>query len=822
MGRAFWGLMVFAMTILPLAGYAQSFGTQFESVAEATSYRVPQINPAALAFGSGRGFGYARGFDDEEIREDFDLFFNLSNFAYQYQGYADETYHSLSLSLPLFRNFYFGSTLTTTGWVFSDSAYTLGFLYRPTDLLSFGARNFFPREGDARHRVGIGVRPFAVGRARTGIPPRALTLSADVPIVEEELQSPVLRATSEAVEGLELSFAYDMESEGFSFEASLAIEHVKSGAAAITSSDAEITDGRASFRISPKAFNRFKEPGTDLIYDYSQSAPMVESPSATRFGNFYMLANENSVYQVTKRIAELADDPLVSGIIFINEHPAASYAHVIELKRALLDFKAKGKRVIFFSQTMSTPDYLLAASTADKIYLSPAGMIDLKGISISSPYLGSFLEKWGIEVRNFRSSNYKSSYDFLSEPGMREAEREMLESVTNDLLDSIKTLIAEGRGDTLDASIADIIDDGPYLDAERALSRGLVDELIYEDQLEEKIPFYENPRIRRDFAVSTVRRDWSDPKTGSIAVINAIGSIHSGRGVPGQSIGAETIIRSLRAARENSSVDAILLRVDSGGGSVIASDAIAREVALCSEGDEAKPIVVSMGSTAASGGYYIAAHADRIIAYSTTLTGSIGVVAPVPGIEQLLEKQMISWDVVKTSESADFGSIYRPFTEEEEEKMRSYIDTAYDNFVRTVAEGREMEIEEVEEYARGRVWTGRQAEERGLVDSLGGIPAAIEALTELADLPKEIELVDYSYADTWGIFPIKTLGLESFVRAKGFLTRLDGVEASGAVLSGSLPVGLRRMAEYLQYAEAGEKRLPLYMMPYHAPGFVGE
>lgn len=798
-------------------GEAQSFGSTFDSVAAPSSYRAPTINAAALSYGTGRGIGYAKGFDEGGMSEDFDFFVNLTNFAYQYQGYLDDTFHTFALSFPLADNFYLGGSASTYDWDAGDSTYSLALLSRPADFLSLGFRTDFPGNRDTEYRIGLGLRPLAFTKASQ----HRLTFTLDFPIIDEKLKAPVIAARAEPLDGLEIGLGFDMENEGVLLEASLSLYNLKSGTAAETDSTRSLSRGRAYVHVSPAPFNRPKMPNEDLIYDYSQDGPLVESQNAARFGNFYMLSDETTLYKAAERIRGLAEDPLVSGIIFINEHPASTYAHVFELKEALDDFKAKGKKVIFFSEMMSSQDYLLAASSADRIYLAPSGMIDLRGVSVFSIYLASFFDKWGIEVQTFRSSIYKSGYDFLSESSMREAEREALMGMTEDLYESITGLIEEGRGKALQGTVEEIVDAGPYLKASRALERGLVDELIYRDQLEETIPFYENTKIRRSLPDRTVRKDWSTPSSAKIAVINAAGPIHSGTGIPGNSIGSESISRAIKKARNDSSVRAILLRIDSSGGSVIASDTIAREIKLCSGGDNAKPIVASMGPTAASGGYYIAAYADEIIAYPTTLTGSIGVVATFPNIEMLLQKQQIGSDMVKTSENADFGSLYRRLSEEEQEQMHTYIESAYTSFVSTVAEGRDMSEEEVEESARGRVWTGRQAEQRNLVDKLGGISRAVASLRELADLPGDVELVDYSYAGTaWGTFTIDTLSGDT-------LSLLAAPRWPASPLTAgqppyplaALPKELRPLAEYLRAAGPEEQKSPLYLMTYHVPGF---
>ncbi|MFO7850813.1 MAG: signal peptide peptidase SppA, partial [Spirochaetia bacterium] len=697
--------------------------------------------------------------------------------------------------------------------------YNLGFLFRPADYISLGGRSDFAADTgwDPDFRLGLGLRPFAF----TPLPAHALTLTADMPFSLDGLKLPVFTAHSEPREGMEIGLGYDMENEGLFFEASLSFFNFKSGlsaegSAADGGAAQSVSDGRGYVQFSPLPFNRPRSSGEDLVYQFSLDRPVAEAKQAVKFGNFYFVSNEPTVFEVSRKIKELAEDPLVSGIAFINEHPASNYAHLLELREALLEFKAADKEVIFFSETMSTLDYILAAGTADAIYLSPTGMIDLKGISISSPYLASFLEKWGIDIENYRSSTYKTGYDFLSEPEMREEEKEALAAVVDDLYSTIKEHIEKGRGSSLSAPVDEIIRSGPYLLGESALEAGLVDKLIYRDQLEETIPFYQNTHIADSLPLQSIRREWSEPPSGKIAFIHAVGSIHTGEGVPGQSIGSQTLSRSIKAARQNPSIDAILLRVDSGGGSVIASDAIAREIKLCSEGENAKPVVVSMGASAASGGYYISAYADSIIGYPTTITGSIGVISMIPNIENLLKNQKIAWDTVKSGDRADFGSIYRSPSEEEKELMRSFIDSTYHTFISKVAEGRSMEKEAVDEVARGRIWTGNQAKERGLIDKTGGISEALKVIREKTELPEKLELIDYTFADSWGTFSPDNLSSQ-------MIEIFSGKQRPYSMHN--LPDELKPMADYLYYS--GQDIInrplynrPLYLMPYHAESFI--
>jgi protease-4 len=326
---------------------------------------------------------------------------------------------------------------------------------------------------------------------------------------------------------------------------------------------------------------------------------------------------------------------------------------------------------------------------------------------------------------------------------MTDAEREALEALLEDQYGVLLRMIEAGRGDRLAASADRIVADGPYLIADAALEAGLVDDLIYEDEIEARLEeFHSNPRIAEVSARDQIRYEWSRQPAPRVAVIYATGNIINGEGQPARVIGSDTMAKAIREARESDRVDGIILRVASGGGSSLASAVIAREIALTTTGEEAKPVVVSMGGTAASGGYYISAPADRIVAQPVTVTGSIGVVALLPNIEGLSEKYDVNWDTVKTTDTADLGALYRRLTPEEREIIEESIEASYDDFISTVAAHRDMTREEVDEVARGRVWSGEDAAENGLVDELGGIDTAVEAMKELLETDTEPQLIE--------------------------------------------------------------------------------
>jgi len=274
--------------------------------------------------------------------------------------------------------------------------------------------------------------------------------------------------------------------------------------------------------------------------------------------------------EIIEKVKTLKNDDRISGIVFQAGNLSVGLAKFQELQDAFLDFKSTGKKIIFYYDYISNSNYVFASSVADKIYLNPGGILDLRGISASIPYIKGLLDTLGIEVIRFQSHAYKNAANMFTETHMTEAEREMYEDFLSELYAQIVLMISEGRNMT-DEQVRTAIDNGPYLLAERALEAGLVDGLIYRDQLEDTLKtLYGDVQITNKYKIPENRVDWSDDPTAKIAVIYAVGYIHSGESVPGKSIGDKTYMEAIEQARKDPSIKGIILRIDSGGGSSLA------------------------------------------------------------------------------------------------------------------------------------------------------------------------------------------------------------------------------------------------------------
>jgi protease-4 len=390
----------------------------------------------------------------------------------------------------------------------------------------------------------------------------------------------------------------------------------------------------------------------------------------------------------------------------------------------------------------------------------PTASLDLTGIASYELFLRGSLDKLGVYPDALHVGDYKTASNIYTEHSFTQAHREMAESLNTDLYEQLIAGIAEGRHRTPD-DVRQLIDHGPYL-PEDAVRAGLVDDLAYDDEIDDKVQLGRGrPRMLRQREYRTVSLASLGLNRGpKIAVIYAAGVITSGvsnEGPSGQVIGSDTLVEYLRTARADSSIRAIVLRIDSPGGSAIASDVIWREIMLTRE---RKPIVASMSDVAASGGYYIAMPAHAIVAQPATLTGSIGVVLVRFVIDGTLDKLGLNVETVKQGKYADLFSPVRPFTPDERTKVLELMQATYDAFVEKAAAGRNMTPERIDAIGQGRVWTGRQAKTLGLVDELGGLDRAIELAKERAKIAagSQVELVVFPpkkslfevVSDPWG------------------------------------------------------------------------
>jgi protease-4 len=452
-----------------------------------------------------------------------------------------------------------------------------------------------------------------------------------------------------------------------------------------------------------------------------------------------------TVRSVVESLRKAKVDRRVTSVVIRPTGTAALWGKVQEVRDAIVDFKTSKKPIIAYVEYGGEQEFYLA-SACDKVFLMPTASLDLTGIASYELFLRGTLDKIGAYPDAMHIGDYKTASNQMTERTFTPAHREMAESLNRDLYEQLLKGIATGR-QKRETEVRQLIDHGPFL-PEDAVRAGLVDDVAYEDEIDDKVSL---GRGRTTFLEHHEYRAVSAGSLGlnrgpRIAVLYAAGIITSGESSydspQGEVVGSDTIIRYLRKARADDSIRAIVLRVDSPGGSAIASDVIWREVELTRA---VKPVIASMSDVAASGGYYIAMPAHKIVAEPATLTGSIGVVMVKFVIDGTLKKLGMNMEGVSDGRYANLYSPIRPFSPEERAKIQEQMQATYDAFVEKAAAGRHTTPEKIDAIAQGRVWTGQQAKQIGLVDELGGLERALALAKEHAKIGRdtEVELVVY-------------------------------------------------------------------------------
>ena len=456
-------------------------------------------------------------------------------------------------------------------------------------------------------------------------------------------------------------------------------------------------------------------------------------------------------YDFIKALKAAKTDEKIKCVYINVSAPNAGMATMLEVRNALIDFKKSKKPVIAYSEIYSQGAYYLA-SAADKVYLNPQGALEFKGFSSELMFFKGTLDKLGIEAQIIRVGNYKSAVEPFTNTKMSDYNKKQVSAYLDGLYQTFLNGIAETRKIN-PGTLFDIANDYKIAQPIDALNYKLVDGLRYKDEILEEFKKITGTAKKSDLnTVSINEYAESIPKANKpasknkIAVIYANGDIISGEGSD-EEIGSERISRAIRKARLDENIKAIVLRVNSGGGSALASDVIWREIVLSRK---VKPVIASFGDVAASGGYYIACAADSIFVQPNTITGSIGVFGIIPNMQNLLNNKLgITFDGVKTGKYADIMSISRPLTPGERFIVQNDVNKVYDNFISRVADGRKKTKNQVDQIGGGRVWVGTDAIKIGLADRLGSFEQAITSAAKKAKL-KDYKIVEYpEKIDPW-------------------------------------------------------------------------
>lgn len=470
------------------------------------------------------------------------------------------------------------------------------------------------------------------------------------------------------------------------------------------------------------------------------NSPVVDRASDNPFEGFSPTnlkpQSKLGLNQILKAIDKAKDDPNIKGIYLDVSAVGTGAATIEEIRNALLGFKESGKFIISYSNNYSQKAYYLA-SVADSIFLNPEGMLEWLGLRSEIFFYKKTLEKLGVEPQILRHGKFKSAVEPFMLDKMSPANREQTITYLSSIWNHWVKGISKQRGLTIE-KLNSLADNLYLINGEKCVKNNLIDSLLYKDQLIDLLKKLTDTPEKKDLRTITLKKYFKVPPTTKrkfskkkIAVIYAQGQISMGEGDNG-TIGSENISRAIRKARRDSSIKAIVFRINSPGGSALASDIIWREVDLAAK---TKPVIVSMGDLAASGGYYISAPATVIMASPTTITGSIGVFGLFFNLQKAMNKKLgINVDVVKTNKHADFLTQFRPMTAEERAIGQRYIEETYQTFIKHVSEGRDIPVEKVDEIGQGRVWSGVNAIDIKLVDRYGGLTDAIALAAEKANL----------------------------------------------------------------------------------------
>ena len=587
------------------------------------------------------------------------------------------------------------------------------------------------------------------------------------------------------------------------------------------------------------------EEGTTLVVNLGGAMP-EQPPAEDPLGEAFGGARATSIFEVDTGLERAATDDDISQVFVKINGLGIGYGKVEELRSILTRFSTEsGKPVTCWMEAAGNKEYLLSLA-CDRIFMAPEGFFLVNGLHLGVTFYKGTLEKLGVEAEFTRAGKYKSAIEPMTSTEMSEPYREMMDALADSLFGHLVGAIVSGRGIDRGAVLA-MIDDPP-LTARAAYEAGLVDGLLYDDQMRAWLsgkPLLpdvlgddddsgaavtevadDDDSAFRDSRIPSRGADEDDTprmslaqyldgagslkgkKGGKVAVVFCEGQITSGKSRAGSSMGSDTIARAIRRARTNDDVEAIVLRVDSPGGSGLASDIIWREVELARK-EDGKPVVVSMSDLAASGGYYIAMGADAIVAHPTTLTGSIGVFAGKYNLSGLYEKVGLTTESIKRGEYSDLFVLSKGLGEDGTEKLEEFVDSFYGTFLEKAAAGRATTEDAIHAVAQGRVWTGMQADDIGLVDAIGSLRTAIALAEQKAGIKGDTRLVLYPRQPTFWEELLEGSSPLSRIRQAADVVIL---EEGGAALLGEDLAGAKALLDAAPLLGSGQ---PVLLPPYH-------
>ncbi len=722
-------------------------GVDYQSQSVATVDRPLSgiINPAALGFWQSMGMQYAHSFTDSTYKGDdgFMLASKGAFFSVEWLNHDTDIFRrkfTLAIGDRVLPNFYFGASYS---WFNGANVYyrdrknwKLGLLYHPKRYASLGLvvdRINEPRFASIKqkrlYQPGVAFRPFGA----------KWTFSADAVIIEGKSlkhSNGIFRIAVGPFRGV--SFTTDYRTQGqWRFGMTFDIEQTRIGGQGRMFNDSKYRGGTYFIEVGAEEF-RTGYSGTKKTASMTLNRDIVEEPR----GRTLFRPGKRSLLSIVSDLRQGANDPRVGSLLIKIEDINLDFASAQELRNALAEFHSNGKKIITFMDQAGNLGYYLA-SVSDEIYMNPTGLLELKGLAATTRFYKGTMDKLGVRAEILRTGPHKTFGDAFVDTSLTPEAREQIDWLLDDLYAQFVDTIASGRGLSPE-HIRDLINGGPYT-AEGACRVGLVDSLKHYDELTEDHGPY---AAKVDLASLYVNPDydprWSEPKR--IAVVYADGSIMPGKSgsslLEGRVVGSKTLASTLKSIKNDPEIKSVVFRVNSPGGDVFASEEIYHRLEQLKK---KKPVIISMGGEAASGGYYISCPGDEIMASPGSITGSIGVVLGKVDLSGFYHKIGIRNETIKRGLHADIRSDTRPSTPEEMALADSMLWELYDDFVNKVSTWRGLDKDSVDAIGEGRVWTGRQAKELGLIDDYGGILDAIELARDRANIKPDdrIEVATY-------------------------------------------------------------------------------
>ena len=783
------------------------------------------VNPATLGTGRASGIGYLHTYNDSTFSGDDAFVISLGSMAFGAEfmrlretpfSFSTKRAHRYTLASGqrLFKGVYLGTSYSWMTSAISEldraSTWSAGLLVRPTRMLSLGlvgrdlnSPTYYGNKMKPIYEASLGFRP--VGERLTVFTTyyaRADKLEIRTPdgngqVLETQPRSFFTYGIElEPVPGFVVRVGAD-EDENISTSFTLAAGNLGLGSLFTrlkSDKKSERTYGTATLTTSPFwHYNAMMPRNGYLEIEMEGSIAETQPP-------FSLLGGGGPRYTLRgllDRIGRAKQSPEINAILLKCTGISANFSILDELRQALLDFRSSGKRVIAYVESPGNGEYYLA-SACDYIIIIPNGYLGLVGLKAEGMFLKGTLDKLGVEAKYTKVGKYKSAVEAFTENQFTEPSREAENALLDDIYAKFVSDLARGRNMT-DEAMRQAIDAGPYVPDE-AFKAGLVDTVAYWDQVPDIVSKVLNAGSHSMPYDTFARRNYGSARWGErpvVGIVYAVGSIEPGTSrrdmLLGDIMGSETITRAIRAMREDNSVKAVVMRVDSPGGVMTASDLIRREIELTRK---EKPVIVSMGGVAASGGYHISCAANTILADNTTITGSIGVFNLWFHTRGLYLKLGVNKEIFTRGKHADPMPAWRDITEDDMNLMQYFVDQYYAKFVNDVAKGRGMNPDSIGAIAQGRVWSGRAALQNGLVDGIGGLAVAIRAARDAAGIPADEE-VEFRVLPTGG----------------GLLEKFVGSFQGRAATKLEIPDQLRELVGDSAYLSAFDEPF-LYLAPY--------